>query len=457
MSSSVRMRLVLFFFRGFPFLSKFKLEPKLTAQVHELEEFLQTEFRYTTHRIEIHNEKRADQQVSMELSRLIYENDDDDNLHIAYYAGHGVPTAKNKDEIGFVPRSDPTVRAADFDHLPWSTIEQTLGKAHGHRLCILDCCYSGNVSRSVFAPSQDLHNFEILSASSYGGTTPGPGPNSFTKALMWALKSLLREFGDRGFTTTHLRLRIREAPEFPKTQHPAPVKEINHHARSRIVLHPLKGEHSATDVNHPESSPVLSPQSTCSIGRYVVGLSFFFEDMPDKAKIDELSVCIKKCREEVDGLCSIGWDGLARVGIAQRAIVQHFNVTQQRQQRREYLCRKYSKPFLALVRDRKSEAVGNSRPSMRKTKTLVMVKELSKFSWTGYEHSQRLSTVKESVECWQDNVQELIEMETGKPHVLAKILGSRKPAYHSFALMALAFSICLFCPLCMFVLKDAGS
>jgi hypothetical protein len=244
--------------------------------------------------------------------------------------------------LKFRSQSDPSVRAADFLHLQWTTIEQTLAKAHGHRLCILDCCYSGNIARSVIAASQDHRNFEILSASSYGGTTRGPGKHSFTSALMWALENLLEEFGDRGFTTTHLRLRVREAPDFPKTQHPAPIKEINTHARSRIVLHPLNSRELTTAAYSPTQT------LDCSIGLYAVNLRFFFENEPDKAKIDELASSVKRCREEVMGLRGVGWEGLERVGSAQRAILEHFNEVQ----RRDFFRRKYSKPFLALLKSR---------------------------------------------------------------------------------------------------------
>lgn len=245
------------------------------------------------------------------------------------------------------------MRLADTLHLQWATIEQTLARAHGHRLCILDCCYSGNIARSVITTAQDHHNFEILSASSYGGTTPGPGDHSFTSALIWALKSLHDEFMEKGFTTTHLRIKIRQAPDFPRDQRPAPVKEINTHARSRIVLHPLTRHHSRTNSQQSANGlllPLSTPTTDFSIGRYVVNLRFILQEKPTREKIDELATSMKRCREEVNGLCGVGWDGLEKIGSAQKAVVEMFK---EKASRRDALKRDYAKPFLALLKSRK--------------------------------------------------------------------------------------------------------
>lgn len=77
--------------------------------------------------------------------------------------------------------------------------------------------------------------FEFLGATSAEDTTPEPGPNSFTSALIWALEKLAAE---EGFTASELLRKITCAPNFPKNQVPVQCDRDKPSLR-KIVISPL--------------------------------------------------------------------------------------------------------------------------------------------------------------------------------------------------------------------------
>lgn len=79
-------------------------------------------------------------------------------------------------------------------------------------------------------------SFEFLGACSSGQVTCKPGPESFTNALMWALRAL--EAKHKRFTVSELACKIREAPGFPSDQVPAFFIRAPC-AIERIMLSPL--------------------------------------------------------------------------------------------------------------------------------------------------------------------------------------------------------------------------
>lgn len=81
-------------------------------------------------------------------------------------------------------------------------------------------------------------SFEFLGACSSGQVTCCPSPQSFTRALIWALKVL--EAKHNRFTVSELSCKIREAPGFPSAQIPALFNRAPY-AIERIVLSPLEG------------------------------------------------------------------------------------------------------------------------------------------------------------------------------------------------------------------------
>lgn len=100
-----------------------------------------------------------------------------------------------------------------YNQVAWDSAERILEHADGDILGIFDCCNAGHLSQFRRAPLR----FEYLGACGSDQTTQGPGPDSFTSALIWALEQLSR---DGPFSTSALQRKIIHAPKFPKKQVP---------------------------------------------------------------------------------------------------------------------------------------------------------------------------------------------------------------------------------------------
>lgn len=100
-------------------------------------------------------------------------------------------------------------------------------------LVIFDCCYAGNL-----AQTRGHRSFEFLGATDHKSTTNGPGPTSFTSALIWSLKALDRNRLVRPyFTTSDLYNKIGcDAPRFPKQQRPFLTPRHTGIYTTRLVL-----------------------------------------------------------------------------------------------------------------------------------------------------------------------------------------------------------------------------
>ena len=101
---------------------------------------------------------------------------------------------------------------------------------HGH---VGEQCSSFVITVSVLIRSR---SFEFLGACSSGNTTRAPGPESFTKALIWALQYLAQH--RNRFLVSELSCKIREAPHFPDDQIPVQI-ERGPGSIERIMLAPL--------------------------------------------------------------------------------------------------------------------------------------------------------------------------------------------------------------------------
>lgn len=81
-------------------------------------------------------------------------------------------------------------------------------------LAIFDSCFASNLHKHV--PHEENRIYELLAASGHDRTTAGPGPNSFTNALISSLRALLEQ--NRPFTTRELCERINLQPKRRKNQ-----------------------------------------------------------------------------------------------------------------------------------------------------------------------------------------------------------------------------------------------
>jgi hypothetical protein len=119
----------------------------------------------------------------------------------------------------------------------WNKAEEKLKdeEVEGDVLTILDTCYSSNLVKSG---KEAARKIELLSACAIDQTTAAPGDQSFSRALIDALKALLREQGDRPFSTSRLQQRINIDKRRSDT--PAHLWQRSHHTEHHIFLAPLK-------------------------------------------------------------------------------------------------------------------------------------------------------------------------------------------------------------------------
>jgi hypothetical protein len=97
--------------------------------------------------------------------------------------------------------------------IAWIAAEPLLSGTEADVLAIFDCCQAGHLCK-YRAPIR----FEYLGACDANQQTPAPGNESFTQALIWALRELSIE---GSFPVSALQQKITQAPGFPKTQRPA--------------------------------------------------------------------------------------------------------------------------------------------------------------------------------------------------------------------------------------------
>lgn len=158
-------------------------------------------------------------------------------------------------------------------------------------------------SREIYLTGFRL--FEYLAAAKDQGLTHFPGATSFTSALIFALKRLVRDKKKGRFTTDELLRNIKTAPNFPKDQTPVMSNRDNKKTSAgRIMLHPLR-KHRLSRVATSEE---------CTIRRvtgYLMTLHFHFGDKPPDDHIITIGRNLNKIFErnvlEVHG---VRWGGM---------------------------------------------------------------------------------------------------------------------------------------------------
>ncbi|KAF2466508.1 uncharacterized protein BDR25DRAFT_317532 [Lindgomyces ingoldianus] len=230
-------------------------ELKTRDEALELDAVFRKEFHFHTEIVELNVSSKPQHQMNRHLSAFVEKHDGPNNLLIVYYTGHGVYREDGK-FLELTGSINPTVKKGfnNDARANWDKAEEALRSEYveGDVLTILDTCYSSNLQKSG---KEDTRTFELLSACAFDSTTASPGENSFTRALIDALKELLQEFEDRSFTTFHLNQRIllnpnrRDTPSqlwFRLKHHErhirlAPLKPEKERARKPSLRHPPKG------------------------------------------------------------------------------------------------------------------------------------------------------------------------------------------------------------------------
>ena len=156
--------------------------------------------------------------------------------------------------------------------------------------------------------------FEYLAATKEMASTPVPGKDSFTSALIYALEALVEEQQGGRFTTVELLNKIKEdAPHFPKNQTPVLSDREEKTSAGRIMLHPLRrGDTKARttrQTTRQTSQMDISNQDT-AIG-HTLTLHFDFGDKPPNIHIERLGLGLNNLFERNTlGVNRIRWGGL---------------------------------------------------------------------------------------------------------------------------------------------------
>ena len=174
--------------------------------------------------------------------------------------------------------------------------------------------------------------FEFLGASSDTETTATPGDTSFTSALIFALKTLVKEKPEGCFTTVELRDKIREkAPKFPTTQCPVLCDRVKNTSAGGIMLHPLNK--SSLDAP-PSPRPPLSP----ALEGKTVTFHMDFSRKPSLEDIETLGSQMNKIFEHHSlGVTRIRWGGMRHnasshsLRVFQRILIRQRRASETRQ------------------------------------------------------------------------------------------------------------------------------
>lgn len=215
-----------------------------------------------------------------------------------YYTGHGEFDDESKtlwltgslnpaDDGGF--RKDARVT--------WNKAEEQLRHTdvEGDVLTILDTCYASNLVKSS---REDEKKFELLSACAINQTTAAPGPNSYTRAFIDAIKILLKEDANRPISTFSLTNQInKDSRRSDTTSHLWGRNHVSRINQEHIFLMPLKPE--KVDALH---QPRRRPKSYLT-------LQFALRDASlDKVQIDYMAKQLSKAlNKELIGLRKIDW------------------------------------------------------------------------------------------------------------------------------------------------------
>ncbi|KAF4636285.1 hypothetical protein G7Y89_g1792 [Cudoniella acicularis] len=198
-----------------------------------------------------HPYKTAQSQANLLLAKFVHDYDAHDTLLIVYYAGHGRPGRARGIVVLEPSKSLDDVEGSELHEVVWNSAEAIINSTQGDVLVIFDCCHAGELDQNVRS-NVGVRAFEFMAATSANSTTRQPGKNSFTTALIWALKELA-DTGER-FLTQEVITAIMRAPNFPKDQSPRLIDRGRACIR-KIALTPLNASNESVSSNAQEEIP----------------------------------------------------------------------------------------------------------------------------------------------------------------------------------------------------------
>ncbi|MCJ1431894.1 hypothetical protein MMC27_001250 [Xylographa pallens] len=278
---------------------------KVKGEVDKLAKVFEDTFSYDIHNITLkaHTGKTAQSQINFVVAKFVSDEDRPKRLLIVYYAGHGTP-GHMPGHLELYGKSTPRMVQGELNKVIWNRAEDLLQDTQADVLEIFDCCYAGNLGNVRSPPTRA---FEYLAATAPGATTRSPGPESFTSALIWALKALVAE--GRPFTTQQLVNKIKNggAPGFPNNQKPVLSKRGEKNSAGYIMLEPIRKE-----VDRLALIRARSLSSSHDMGAAVLlNLKFMFETRPSEAQVEILGKALNDAMQNHDlHVSRIMWGGL---------------------------------------------------------------------------------------------------------------------------------------------------
>ncbi|KAF2180529.1 hypothetical protein K469DRAFT_714515 [Zopfia rhizophila CBS 207.26] len=186
-----------------------KHEQEITRLVALFEE----KFHFDCRVVHLSNSKKPQHQLNREVASHIEEYDDPHNLLIFYYTGHGCSVGPQKKLELTATRRPTDNKSGKRPVACWNEAERPLlQSAESDVLTILDCCFASNAVKGV---SPTGRTYDLLAAAPMNERTGGPGPNSFTNALIRALEDLVEL---KRFSTLQLQQRIKKIRETPTVE-----------------------------------------------------------------------------------------------------------------------------------------------------------------------------------------------------------------------------------------------
>ena len=145
------------------------------------------------------------------------------------------------------------------------------------------------------------------------GVTMRPGKDSFTRALIYSLKALVKKRPDGRFTTVELLNEIKDAPEFPKDQNPTLSNREKKGSTGRIMLHPLQGIDPAGALSRREAANLPSFEG------HTLTLHFDFSEKPSQDYLDRFGRELNDFHRLNLGVNRVRWGGMRQAMFARYA------------------------------------------------------------------------------------------------------------------------------------------
>ncbi|KAF7872141.1 hypothetical protein EAF04_003066 [Stromatinia cepivora] len=274
-------------------------------EVDDLEKVFRNTFKYqTTQKVLKQDPKKHPQtQINLFLAEFVHSHDGPNSLLIVYYAGHG-KLIDGEDGLALTGSTTIPDEDNELHEIVWSSAEHNIQNTQSDVLVIFDCCNAGEMDRGVRGSDFTRRAFEYMAATSQRSTTKKPGPGSFTAALIWALKEMVRSKPGRSFSTHELLRKIRQAPNFPRPQAPRLTERGPIGSLRKIVLVPLdqQSKSGTTEENSMEIRDEITE---------TINLRFVFNGKISKKMVREFAKAISKLISERDFVAStVLWEGI---------------------------------------------------------------------------------------------------------------------------------------------------